>query len=65
MDAGTCKPIVNVRLTVVVCCGALESVTRNVKGVLATEVVGVPVMSPLNAFRLRPAGRAPEISVQL
>ena len=57
--------MVNVRLAVVVCCGVLESMTRKVKGVLVTEVVGVPVMRPLDAFMLRPAGREPEISVQL
>ena len=43
----------------------LESVTVNVRGVAFTATVGVPVMAPLVAFSVRPAGSVPELSAQL
>jgi hypothetical protein len=56
-----------VRVNVAVCvrAGLLESVTLNVRGVLATEAEGVPVMAPIEAFRVKPAGRAPMVSDQV
>ena len=42
----------------------LASVTRNVKGVAVTVVVGMPAMKP-SVEKLRPAGKLPEIIVQL
>jgi hypothetical protein len=42
--------------------GLLESVTLNVSGVLVTGAVGVPVMAPVVAFRVKPVGRVPLVS---
>ena len=46
------------RAFVAVPAGVAESVTDTVKLAVATAV-GVPVMAPVAAFRLRPAGREP------
>ncbi len=57
--AGT---IVRVRLAVAVCAGEPESVTLKFSGVLVTGVVGVPLMTPVDAFNDKPAGKAPEVN---
>src|ERR1035441_9128616 len=52
--------IVSVRFVVVaVCAGEAESVTLKVSGVAFTVVEGVPLMSPLDAFRVKPVGNVP------
>jgi hypothetical protein len=40
----------------------LESATLKLRGVAATEAEGVPVMAPVEAFRVKPAGREPLVS---
>ena len=57
--------IVRVRLTVFVNAGLLESVTLKVSGVPFTAAVGVPVIEPVEAFRLKPAGSVPLVSDQV
>ena len=57
--------IVSVRFAVCVRAGLLESVTLKVRGVLATEAEGVPVMAPVEAFRVKPAGREPVVNDQV
>ena len=42
--------------------GLLESVTLNTNGVAVTMLVGVPIIAPVDAFRVRPAGNVPEVS---
>jgi hypothetical protein len=44
--------------------GLLESVTVTVK-LEVPELVGVPVIAPLEALRLNPAGREPLVSAQV
>ena len=51
--------IVSVKLTDWVSVGLPESVTLKVSGVLLTAAEGVPVMAPVEAFRLSPAGKLP------
>jgi len=58
------EEIVRVKLTDWEAAGVLESVTLNVSGVLATATVGVPVMAPVAAFRVKPAGRVPLVRDQ-
>lgn len=57
--------IVKARLTDFVCAGMLESVTVNVSAVALAAAVEVPVIAPVAAFKVRPAGRAPLVSDQL
>ena len=54
--------IVSVRFAVCVRAGLLESVTLKLRGVAATEAEGAPVMTPVEAFRVKPAGREPLVS---
>jgi hypothetical protein len=56
---------VRVREALCVRAGKLESATLNVSGVLATDAEGVPVMAPIETFRIRPAGRVPLVSDQV
>jgi hypothetical protein len=42
--------------------GVLESVTLKVSRVAAAAVVGVPVIAPVDAFNVKPAGNVPEAS---
>ena len=51
--------IVSVKLTDLVCAGLPESVALKVSGVLLTAADGVPVMAPVEALRLKPAGKVP------
>ena len=57
--------IVSVRFAVCARAGLLESETLKVRGVLTTETEGVPVMAPVEAFRVKPAGREPLVSDQV
>ena len=57
--------IVSVRFAVCVRAKLLESVTVKVRGVPATEAEGVPVIAPVEAFRVKPAGRVPPVSDQV
>ena len=57
--------MVRVRAALCVRAGLLESVTMKVRGVLATAAEGVPVMAPVEAFRVKPAGRVPLVSDQV
>ena len=52
------------RLAEVVWVGLLESVTVTVKLEVA-DALGVPVIAPLEASRLSPAGSEPEMSAQV
>jgi hypothetical protein len=65
MDAGACCAIVSVRVRVAVSAGEPESVTRNVSDVLVIEPVGVPLISPVDVFRLRPFGSVPAVSAHV
>jgi hypothetical protein len=57
--------IVRVKAFVAVCAvGEVESVTLAVK-VNEPDAVGVPEMLPVPAFSVIPAGRAPELMLQL
>jgi hypothetical protein len=57
--------IVRVRFAVCVRAGLLESVTLKARGVLATVEEGVPVMAPVEAFRVNPVGREPVVNDQV
>jgi hypothetical protein len=56
------EEIVNVSLTDLLPAGVLESATWNVRAVLVTACVGVPVIAPVAAFNVRPAGSVPLVS---
>ena len=53
------EEIVNISLTDLLTGCALESATWNVRAVLVTACVGVPVSAPVEAFNIRPAGSVP------
>jgi len=61
-DAGE---MVRAKLAVCVRAGRLESTTLKVSGVLATAAEGVPVIAPVEAFKVKPAGREPAVSDQV
>jgi hypothetical protein len=52
------------RLAEAVLAGLLESVTSTVRPEIP-ELTGVPVIAPLEALRLRPAGSEPETIAQV
>jgi hypothetical protein len=54
--------MVNVKLAEAVCAGDPESVTLKVRGVAATCVEGVPLISPVAAFSPNPDGKVPLVS---
>jgi hypothetical protein len=56
--------MVRVRLTDLFWAGLLESVTVNVRAVALAVAVGVPLIAPVAAFKVRPAGRVPLVSDQ-
>jgi hypothetical protein len=56
------EKIVNISLADLLPGGALESATWNVRGVFATVCVGVPLIAPVAAFNIRPAGNVPLVS---
>jgi hypothetical protein len=45
--------------------GVLESVTSKVSGVELIAVVGVPLITPVDAVNDKPAGNVPEASDQV
>jgi hypothetical protein len=57
--------IVSDRTFVADCAGLLESVTRKVNGAFVTAAVGVPLSTPVDAFRVMPAGSVPAVSAQV
>ena len=59
------EPIDSVRLTVLVCCGVPESCTWKPSGVLLTETVGVPEMTPAVGLSDKPAGSVPLVKLQV
>jgi hypothetical protein len=59
-DAGE---TVRVKAALCVRAGLPESVTLKVSGVLAAH--GVPVIAPVEAFRVKPAGSVPIVSDQV
>ena len=56
------EEIVNVILTDLLTGGVLESATWNVRAAFVTACVGVPVIAPVAAFNMRPAGSVPLVS---
>jgi hypothetical protein len=50
---------VSVRFTVFDCCGVLESFTWKVNARLLTAAVGVPVIAPVEAFKLAQDSKLP------
>jgi len=56
------EEIVNISLTDLLPAGVLESATWNVRAVFVTACVGVPVIAPVAAFNMRPAGNVPLVS---
>ena len=59
--AGVGAEIVSVRLTLAVRAGELESATANVSEVAFAATVGVPLIKPVDEFRVRPDGNIPEV----
>jgi hypothetical protein len=56
--------MVKVKLDVALCAGLSESVTENEK-VKVPAAVGVPLIAPVEAFRLRPPGRLPPVTAHV
>jgi hypothetical protein len=54
------EPMVRPRETEALCTGLLESFTVKVSGLALAAAVGVPMIAPVDAFRLRPEGSVPE-----
>jgi hypothetical protein len=54
-----------VRATVTLFAGTAESLAWKVSGVAVIGVVGVPLISPVAAFRLSPSGKVPAVTCQL
>ena len=57
--------MVSVRLTLAFCAGEPESVTLKVSGVALTTALGVPLINPLDAFRVRPVDNVPAVNCQV
>ena len=53
------------RSTVAACTGTAESLSLNVSGVAVMGFVGVPLIWPVAAFKVRPAGNVPAVNCQL
>src|ERR1039458_638095 len=53
------------RSTVAACTGTAESLSLNVSGVAVMGFVGVPLICPVAAFKVRPAGNVPAVTCQL
>lgn len=62
---GGVAAIVSASVTGMFCVGLLESVTVNVSDALVALAVGVPLIAPVAAFRVRPAGSVPLVSAQV
>jgi hypothetical protein len=57
--------MVSVRFAVAVCAGDPESVALKVSGVAPAVAVGVPLIRPVDAFSVNPAGKVPEVNCQV
>ena len=57
--------MVRLKFALAVCADDAESVTLKVNGVAVTGDAGVPLMSPLDAFRVRPVGNVPAVNCQV
>jgi hypothetical protein len=57
--------MVNVKDAVAVCAGVPESVTLNVSGAAVACAVGVPLITPVEGFNVKPNGSVPEVNCQL
>ena len=57
------EAIVKVKFADFVCVGAHESFTWIVSAALLTATVGVPLMTPVEAFNDKPAGNVPEVTL--
>ena len=57
--AGAAEEIVKLRLTDLLSAGLLESETVNVRALALTAAVGVPLIAPVDAFNVSPAGSVP------
>lgn len=57
--ASVAGAIVSVNALEEFCAGDPLSITLNVRGDFVTAVVGVPVITPVEAFRFKPAGSVP------
>ena len=57
--------MVSVRLAVAEPAGLEESVTEKVSGVALLVAVGTPLITPVAAVQLQPAGSVPLVSVQV
>ena len=64
-NAGIEGAIVSASVTVVDDAGEAESVTLNVSDVALPAAVGVPLMTPVAAFKARPAGSVPPARVHV
>ncbi len=62
--ANVAGAMVNVRPTEMVCVGILESLTVKVSGVALAVAVAVPLIAPVAAFNVRPAGSVPPVRLQ-
>jgi len=63
--ASVAGAIVTVRLTLAVCGVALESVTLNVSAAAFAAPVGVPLITPVDVFSVKPPGSVPEASAHV
>jgi hypothetical protein len=63
--AGPPAAIVRERFADLLCAGLPESVTVNVSATALAVAVGVPVIAPVDAFSLRPAGSVPLVKDQV
>ena len=61
----TAGAMVRVKLALVFWAGEAESVTLKVNDVAVTGKVGVPLISPLDAFRANPVGSVPAVNCQV
>jgi hypothetical protein len=56
---------VSVKAAAAFCAGEPESVTLNVSGVAVTPAVGIPPITPVEAFNVKPGGSVPEVNCQV
>ena len=61
----TGETIVRLSVAEAVCAGEPESVALKVSGVAFTATVGVPLIKPVEAFRVRPLGSVPLVNCQV
>jgi hypothetical protein len=63
--ASVAGAIVRVRLALAVCEGELESLTLNTTATLLAAAVGVPLITPVAEFNVKPLGSVPEVIDQV